>query len=34
MMMPLAVGRVGRDGQDLPLKHANGGMVERGVAEC
>jgi aminopeptidase N len=31
MMMPLAISLVGRDGHDLPLKLANGGMVERGV---
>src|SRR4051812_39556605 len=31
MMMPLAIGLVGRDGHDLPLKLANGSMVERGV---
>src|SRR3954447_17974649 len=31
MMMPLAVGRVGRDGHDLPLKLADGPVVERGV---
>ena len=31
MVIPLAVGLVGRDGSDLPLKLANGGSPERGV---
>ena len=31
MLMPLAVGLVGRDGRDLPLQLAGGHMVERGV---
>jgi aminopeptidase N len=31
MVIPLAVGLVGRDGRDLPLKLANGESLERGV---
>src|SRR4051794_26675331 len=31
MMVPLAVGLVGRDGHDLPLKLADGPVVERGI---
>jgi aminopeptidase N len=31
MLIPLAVGLVGRDGNDLPLKLAGGGSVERGI---
>jgi aminopeptidase N len=31
MVIPLAVGLVGGDGRDLPLKLRNGGVVERGV---
>ena len=31
MLIPLAVGLVGRDGNDLPLKLAGGGHVERGI---
>jgi aminopeptidase N len=31
MVIPLAVGLVGRDGRDLPLKFRDGGNVERGV---
>jgi aminopeptidase N len=31
MLMPLVVGLVGRDGRDLPLKLADGRVIERGV---
>ncbi|MCC6887269.1 MAG: aminopeptidase N [Hyphomicrobiales bacterium] len=31
MLIPLAIGLIGRDGCDLPLKPAGGGSVERGV---
>ena len=31
MLIPLAVGLVGRDGSDLPLKLAGGASVERGI---
>ena len=31
MVIPLAIGLVGRDGRDLPLKLANGSTIERGV---
>src|SRR5215212_4331184 len=31
MLLPLAVGLVGRDGRDLPLRLSGGGKVERGV---
>ena len=31
MVIPLALGLVGRDGRDLPLKLADGGALERGV---
>ncbi len=31
MLIPLAVGLVGRDGNDLPLKLAGGDAVERGI---
>ena len=31
MVIPLAIGLVGRDGRDLPLKFATDGSVERGV---
>ncbi len=31
MVIPLAIGLVGRDGRDLPLKLANGRTIERGV---
>ena len=31
MLMPLAIGLVGKDGRDLPLMLANGKTVERGV---
>ena len=31
MLIPLAVGLVGRDGRDLPLKLAGGASVERGI---
>ena len=30
-MIPLALGLVGKDGRDLPLKLASGGTIERGV---
>ena len=33
MLIPLAVGLVGRDGRDLPLKLADGRDLERGVLE-
>src|SRR5207302_7657332 len=31
MAIPLAIGLVGRDGRDLPLRLAEGGTIERGV---
>ena len=31
MVVPLAIGLVGRDGRDLPLKHDDGRAIERGV---
>src|SRR5262249_22990939 len=31
MVVPLAIGLVGRDGRDLPLKLGNGRAIERGV---
>jgi aminopeptidase N len=31
MLIPLAVGLVGRDGRDLPLKRAGGAAAERGI---
>jgi aminopeptidase N len=31
MVIPLAVGLIGRDGRDLPLKLRDGGSIERGV---
>ena len=31
MVVPLAIGLVGRDGRDLPLKLDDGRAIERGV---